>query len=529
METTIYSFFWPAVGIASGVLIALGPGGRWPVTTGVIVAEIALKAVRFVGITNSLAITLLNTAEPLIVAGLIHHFCGVNFTLDRLRNVFALFAAAVLGCGVIAIGWAIVMRYTLALPILTTWRDLLVNDSAGIVLVAPLTIGVVAAARQPPPVRELIEGAAVVVLLGVMTGIVILLPQELWDRFMPIAWLFPILLWLAARYRALFSAGGAFVISMMIISTTIFGIGHFGDPTQPIGDRSLQGTSVMLFLTISAIVLAALFAERRGNEARLAHSNILLERERERLDQANMMLQRERDNKLMSAQAVTAAIAHEIRQPLVAITTNAGAALRWLGRTPPDHNEIRAALDRIKTEGHRASEVFDGIRALFGRVDRGRQSVDVNGIVVGVMQSLQGQLTDHQIEVHRELTDDLPLVTGHEGQLREVVFNLVNNALEAMDITTDRQRVLSLRTELRGRDALAVSVQDSGPGIDPKQLDGIFGAFVSTKANGTGLGLAICHMIIEHHGGQLTASSDGKSGTMFQFVLPIKEEANTFT
>ena len=156
METTIYSFFWPAGGIASGVLIALGPGGRWPVATGVIVAEIALKALRFVGITNSLAITLLNTAEPLIVAGLIHHFCGVNFTLDRLRNVFALFAAAVLGCGVIAIGWAIVMRYTLALPILATWRDLFVNDSAGIVLVAPLAIGVVAAARQPPPLRELI-------------------------------------------------------------------------------------------------------------------------------------------------------------------------------------------------------------------------------------------------------------------------------------------------------------------------------------------------------------------------------------
>ena len=90
------------------------------------------------------------------------------------------------------------------------------------------------------------------------------------------------------------------MISMTIISTTIFGIGHFGDATQPIDDRSLQGTSVMLFLTISAIVLAALFAERRGNEARLARSNILLEREGERLDQANVMPQRERDNKLMS-------------------------------------------------------------------------------------------------------------------------------------------------------------------------------------------------------------------------------------
>jgi signal transduction histidine kinase len=463
------------------------------------------------------------------VAGLIHHFRGENFALDRLRDVLALFAAAVLGCGVVAIGWAIVMRYTLALPILATWRDLFVNDSAGTVLVAPLAIGVVAAARQPPPLRELIEGAAVVVLLGVMTGIVILLPQELWDRFMPITWLFPILLWLAARYRALFSAGGAFVISMMIISTTIFGIGHFGDATQPIGDRSLQGTSVMLFLTISAIVLAALFAERRGNEASLAHSNILLERERERLNQANMMLQRERDNKLMSAQAVTAAIAHEIRQPLAAITTNGMAALRWLGRMPPDHDETRAALERIISAGHRASEVFDSIRALFGKVTQGREAVDLNDIIVDIIKSMNGQLADHRVAVHTELTADLPLINGHGGQLREVIFNLANNAVEAMDIVTDRKRVLRVRTELRDPDAIVVSVQDSGPGIDPKRLDSIFGAFFTTKAHGTGLGLAICRMIIEHHGGRLTASSDGKSVTMFQFVLPIKEEANTFT
>jgi signal transduction histidine kinase len=91
-----------------------------------------------------------------------------------------------------------------------------------------------------------------------------------------------------------------------------------------------------------------------------------------------------------------------------------------------------------------------------------------------------------------------------------------------MDAVTDRSRVLRVKTELRGRDAIVVSIQDSGPGIAPKQLDGIFGAFVSTKAHGTGLGLAICRMIIDHHGGQLSASSDGKSGALFQFVLPIE-------
>jgi signal transduction histidine kinase len=105
--------------------------------------------------------------------------------------------------------------------------------------------------------------------------------------------------------------------------------------------------------------------------------------------------------------------------------------------------------------------------------------------------------------------------------LQEVVFNLAHNAIEAMGATTGRSRVLQLRTGLRGASTIAVEVEDSGPGIDAKQLEGIFGAFVTTKSHGMGLGLAICRMIVEQHGGQLSASSDGVSGSLFQFVLPV--------
>jgi signal transduction histidine kinase len=109
------------------------------------------------------------------------------------------------------------------------------------------------------------------------------------------------------------------------------------------------------------------------------------------------------------------------------------------------------------------------------------------------------------------------------GQLREVIYNLVNNAIEAMDSAPDRRRLLSVRTELRNKPviAIAVLVEDTGPGIDPARIEGIFAPFVTTKAKGTGLGLAICRMIVEGHGGQLTAASDGKIGASFQFVLPI--------
>jgi len=254
-------------------------------------------------------------------------------------------------------------------------------------------------------------------------------------------------------------------------------------------------------------VLAALFAERRESEARLAR--------------ANAMLQRERDNKLLNAQAATAAIAHEIRQPLGAIVTNADAALLWLERTPPNHDKARATLYSIKSDGHRASDVFDSIRALFGKGSWERQLTDMNRLVLGVTDSLKEEFDRHGVATHYELATELPLVNCHGVQLREVVFNLINNAVEAMVGTTTRSRMLRLRTEICGREGIVVSVEDSGPGIDPRQLEKVFNAFVSTKAHGMGLGLAICRMIVEGHGGRLTASSDGKSGALFQFMLPV--------
>jgi len=142
-------------------------------------------------------------------------------------------------------------------------------------------------------------------------------------------------------------------------------------------------------------------------------------------------------------------------------------------------------------------------------------------MVLSVTETLQEELNGHGVMTRHELMAELPLVNGHEAQLKEVVFNLINNAVEAMVSTTNQNRMLWLRTEVCGRDEVMVSVEDSGPGIDPKQLDKVFNAFVSTKAHGMGLGLAICRMIVEGHGGRLTASSHGKSGALCQFVLPV--------
>jgi signal transduction histidine kinase len=170
---------------------------------------------------------------------------------------------------------------------------------------------------------------------------------------------------------------------------------------------------------------------------------------------------------------------------------------------------------------HQASEMIDDIRSLFRRVDEPGQPVDLNEVIAAVIHSHQQQLRRGKVEARHEPAAGLPLVRGHKAQLQEVVDNLVNNAIEAMATTTSGHRLLKLTTQRRGDDAIVVDVLDTGPGIDPARLDEIFDAFVTTKPQGTGLGLAICRMIIEHHGGELTASSDGRSGALFQFVLPV--------
>ena len=502
--------FWPAAGISSGILIAFGMRAQWPVLAGVIGATLTTHLVIKDPVWAGVALGLCNGAEALITAGLIHRYFGAGFGLGRLRHVIGLFAAAVAGTAVSGIGGAVTYRLFQgpSAPMLDTWLHWFASDAVGIIAVAPLVIGLAALIRRQSPLSEIIEGTVALVALATMTACIIWLPHELWETVFPITWLFPIFLWLAARCDPAFSAAGAFVVSMAIVLTTILGVGRFGDPSLPITDRVLGAQAGILVVAFSAYVLAAIFAERRESARQLTNSYLMLERER--------------DNKLMNIEAITAAIAHEVKQPLAAIVINGKAALRFLERSPPDHEEVQANLHSIVKDGFRTSEVFDGIRALFRKADHGPQLIDINEIILETLRSLREELSDHRVETRTELTVGLPSVAGHQGQLQEVISNLIHNAIDAMGAITDRSRVLRVQTELRGDDAIRVIVEDSGPGIDTSKLDGIFGAFITTKADGMGLGLAICRMIIEKHNGQITASSDGKNGAKFQVVLPIR-------
>src|SRR5262245_12683812 len=216
--------------------------------------------------------------------------------------------------------------------------------------------------------------------------------------------------------------------------------------------------------------------------------------------------------------AMSAAIAHEIKQPLGAIVANANAGLRWLTRTPPSLGEARDTFKDIVVAGHRANEVVQSVRAMFSRANQAGVAIDVNDLIRETIALLRGDLEAASVSVELELAPEVPLISGHRGQLQQVRFDLVANAGDAM--RTVAGRALRVASKPFNANGLEVTVEDSGTGIKQKDIGRIFDAFFTTKANGMGMGLAICRLVVEAHGGTLSVSPIVPHGAAFRITLP---------
>jgi integral membrane sensor domain MASE1 len=239
--------FWPAAGVSSGVLIAIGPPARVPVAVGTMAATIIANLAGDRNVWSATAFAFCNAGEAMLTAWLIERYFGPGFNLGRLRNVLGLLAATVVAAAASGVGGMVAYKlfHSPATPLWTTWRHWLTSDAIGIVAVAPLVIGLARALREPPPRSEIIEGAAALVALAAMIAFVASLPSEPWQTVRPGALLFPILLWLAARCRPVFAAAAVFIVSLTAVWTTTFGIGHFGNPTFPVDDRILAAQTAI--------------------------------------------------------------------------------------------------------------------------------------------------------------------------------------------------------------------------------------------------------------------------------------------
>jgi integral membrane sensor domain MASE1 len=266
--------FWPASGVAAGVLIALGRHARLPVAAGAMVATIVANLMGDRTFLSAVVFALCNAGEALLTAWLIENYFGSSFNLGRLSHVLGMLASAIVATAVSGIGGTVGFLYfhSSNTPALTIWQHWFAADALGIITVAPLFIEFAAAARQRPSRRGFMEGTAALVALVVLNGFVILLPRGVWGTVVPVALLFPMLLWLAARCHPIFAVTAAFVNALTIVLTTTFGIGFFGDASFASSERILSAQASILAVSLCVFVLTALFAERRVHETALVAS-----------------------------------------------------------------------------------------------------------------------------------------------------------------------------------------------------------------------------------------------------------------
>jgi C4-dicarboxylate-specific signal transduction histidine kinase len=221
---------------------------------------------------------------------------------------------------------------------------------------------------------------------------------------------------------------------------------------------------------------------------------------------------------------LAASIAHEVNQPLAAVTTNAEAGLRWLNRPVPDLDEVRSATERIMSEAHRASEVIRRIRALSRKTNPQHLQVDLRQVLQESVELVRREVQRHRVTLELRV-DDLPLyANGDRIQLQQVIINLLINAMQAMSGMQGKSRKLTVRLSVSPTGGAQLGVQDNGPGVAAQNLPSLFNPFFTTKPEGMGMGLSICRSIIEAHGGRIWVESELGQGALLSFSLPASGE-----
>jgi two-component sensor histidine kinase/integral membrane sensor domain MASE1 len=262
--------FWPPAGIAVGALIALGPRARLPIAAAVVVATILANVT--IGRIASLALVfgLVNAGQTLLTAWLVERWFGREFKLENIFQVLGFLVASAIGAAMAAAGAALAISLVQASTSpLGVWRLWFASCLLGIVTIAPLVIGLAVAWRDRLPRREVIEGTAALMMLAALGAFLMLLPPGPWATALPVILGFPLLLWIAVRCRPVLAAAAALVVALIIFTSTTFNLGPFGNPSIPVSDRILAAQTAVLMAGLLAFILAALFDERRRNEAML--------------------------------------------------------------------------------------------------------------------------------------------------------------------------------------------------------------------------------------------------------------------
>jgi len=284
--------------------------------------------------------------------------------------------------------------------------------------------------------------------------------------------------------------------------------------------RRKDGSLIDVSLTISPMKDAS---GRVVGASKLARDITERKRAEEALRQAQTDLAHA--SRLTTMGEFTASLAHEVKQPIAAIVTDANTCVRWITRDEPDLIEAREAAWRIVKDAKRASEIINRVRLLFKKGTPQRELLDVNEVAREMIVLLGDEASRHSISIRTELAEDLPHVIGDRVQLQQVLMNLFVNGVDAMH-DVDGPRELTIKSQPAQNNELLLSVSDTGVGLPRHQADEIFNAFFTTKTHGTGMGLHISRSIVESHAGRLWAADNSPRGACFCFTLPTKADAH---
>lgn len=281
---------------------------------------------------------------------------------------------------------------------------------------------------------------------------------------------------------------------------------------------------------VSVLVFEAPLVDSRGRQTGWM-SSILDITDRKRVEELN----RKQEEKLQeSARLATmgemsSMLAHELNQPLAAISSYTVGALNVLSRAedsqaPVDSRLLWRALEQARQQAQRAGQIIKSVHEFVKKREPERQEVAIGSVVDGVRALIELQARQAYVSLRMHIPSDLPPVLADRVMLEQVLLNLARNGIESMHAVVPERRVL--RIEAAARDGqVSVSVIDSGHGIAPEVAERLFSPFFSTKAEGMGMGLSICRTAIEFHGGTLTHAANPGGGTVFTFTLPQKREA----
>ncbi|MEJ1962959.1 MAG: ATP-binding protein [Gammaproteobacteria bacterium] len=214
---------------------------------------------------------------------------------------------------------------------------------------------------------------------------------------------------------------------------------------------------------------------------------------------------------------LAASIAHEVNQPLCAIVTSAECCLRWLDSEKPNLDMVRKAAQRIVRDGHHASDVIHSVRTMLGDSAPEFSCLNINEIIVDVLDLTRHELHRSGVQIDTHLEGDLH-IAGYRTQIRQLLVNLIQNAIDAMSEGGPRR--LRVKTSRESDVCLRIAISDSGCGLDPVTFKRLFEPFFTTKQTGTGLGLAICRAIVEAHAGRIWATAGARAGSTFHVELP---------